>query len=50
MKITDEEKEMTAMHEAGHALAAVANKYENILHKVNHCASFSGFGSDFIFT
>ena len=34
MKITDEEKEMTAIHEAGHALAAVANEYENILHKV----------------
>ena len=34
MKITAEEKEMTAMHEAGHALAAVANKYESILHKV----------------
>ena len=34
MKITDEEKEMTAIHEAGHAIAAVANKYENILHKV----------------
>ncbi len=34
MKITDEEKEMTAIHEAGHALVAVANKYENILHKV----------------
>lgn len=34
MKLTEEERRVTAFHEAGHALVAVANKHEDLLHKV----------------
>ena len=34
LKMEKEEKEITAFHEAGHALVAIANKQKDILHKI----------------